>query len=110
MSKYRNKKVITEEGVFDSKAEYARWRELKILERAGEIHSLVRQKPIEFFLEKKKIFTYKADACYYSKEHKALVVEDVKGSKKIETAVFRLKWKLLKARYPNWIFLVHYSK
>lgn len=37
MNKYRNKKVIVDEKEFDSKREGNRYKELKLLERAGEI-------------------------------------------------------------------------
>lgn len=46
-SKYGNQKVRTPDGVFDSQREYARWGELRILERAGEIQELRRQVPFE---------------------------------------------------------------
>jgi hypothetical protein len=45
-AKYGNKKVVTEEGTFDSRAEYARWRELKSLQAAGKVTDLVRQVPL----------------------------------------------------------------
>lgn len=43
MNKYRNKKIIVDGEVFDSKREYQRWCELKLLEKAGEIWGLERQ-------------------------------------------------------------------
>ncbi len=42
-SKYKNKKIETEDGVFDSKKEYRRWLVLKELEERGEISNLKRQ-------------------------------------------------------------------
>lgn len=42
-SKYHNKKVVLPDGtVFDSQKEYARWCELRLLERAGKITNLQR--------------------------------------------------------------------
>ena len=35
--KYGNKKVKTDEGTFDSKGEWSRWQQLKMMERAGAI-------------------------------------------------------------------------
>lgn len=43
MNKYRNKKIQVDMYVFDSIAESKRYRELKLLERAGEISELELQ-------------------------------------------------------------------
>jgi hypothetical protein len=43
MSKYHNKKITVDGITFDSKKEYSRYRELLLLERAGEISNLRRQ-------------------------------------------------------------------
>ena len=39
-SKYRNQKVVTPHGSFDSKREYRRYQELLLLQRAGKISEL----------------------------------------------------------------------
>ena len=46
-NKYHAKKIQTPDGTFDSKKEYNRWRELKLLEQAGEIEKLERQVSFE---------------------------------------------------------------
>ena len=43
MNKYHAKKVETPDGVCASMREYQRWRELKLLQRAGKISGLQRQ-------------------------------------------------------------------
>lgn len=43
MSKYGNRKITVDGITFDSRKEAARWRELSLLERAGEITGLQRQ-------------------------------------------------------------------
>ena len=43
MNKYRNQKVMTPHGTFDSKREYRRYQELLLLQRAGKISELRRQ-------------------------------------------------------------------
>lgn len=48
MSKYHSKKIIVDGETFDSKKEYRRYRELLLLERAGEISNLQRQ--VKFLL------------------------------------------------------------
>ena len=43
MSKYHNKRIVTQDGKFDSQREYSRWCELKLMQRAGLITDLQRQ-------------------------------------------------------------------
>lgn len=44
-NKYRNNKTVTSDGIkHDSRKEASRWIELKLLEKAGEITELERQK------------------------------------------------------------------
>ena len=129
-SKYRNEKVYVYSedfvsygkkddrfgkpiAVFDSRKEHARWNELKLMERAGKISDLKRQVPLviqeEFQYKDEKIqpIVYKADFMYVKNDQS--FVEDVKGQDKktgkyITTKEFNLKWKLLKARYPQYSF------
>ena len=95
-SKYRNTKVETPDGKFDSKREYARWRELKLLEKAGAISCLQRQVTYELAPSvviqgrKRPPIRYVADFLYV--ENGQTVIEDVKG---VVTAVYRLKRHLM---------------
>ncbi len=93
-SKYGNRKVVTEEGTFDSVREHKHWMELKLRERAGEITHLERQ--VDFVIEHNgvRICKYKADFIYF--ENGQRVVADSKGYR---TDVYRLKAKLMKAFY-----------
>lgn len=101
-------KVHADGLTFDSKREYARWKELQLLERAGEITQLERQVPfellpaqyIEIFDKKKrkmkpvcveKSVKYVADFTYRTKDGE-WVVEDSKGMK---TKDYILKRKLM---------------
>lgn len=92
MSKYNAKKTTVDGLAFDSKREAARWLELKLLERAGEITDLRRQ--VKFTLIPKqqgeRECAYIADFTYTEKG--ALVVEDVKGAK---TPEYIIKRKLM---------------
>lgn len=102
MNKYRNKKTQIGMYVFDSIAESKRYKELALLERAGEISNLELQP--HFLLQenfKKNGKTYRkieyiADFKYI--ENGKIIVEDVKG---METDVFKLKRKLFEYKYPN---------
>lgn len=105
MSKYGAKKVVTPEGVFDSRKEYRRWCELKLLERAGKIRDLSRQVkyvliPAQHEDQYKKLLerecSYKADFVYVDTETGKEVVEDTKG---VRTAEYKIKRKLMLFKY-----------
>lgn len=90
-NKYRNKKIETVDGVFDSTKEFNRWRELQTLWSAGEIENLERQVKFYFkcntvLIEGKEIKLpyqlfryYIADFVYIEKGKK--VIEDAKGTR-----------------------------
>ena len=93
MSKYGNTKIRVDGRLFDSKAEAARWQELQLLERAGEITELERQVEYELIPKQKgeRAVKYIADFRYIDHEGKT-VVEDTKG---VKTPVYILKRKLM---------------
>lgn len=82
MRKYRNKKVQVDMYVFDSIAEAKRYKELKLLERAGKISNLKLQPHFllqESFRKNGKTYRkveYIADFKYI--ENGRMIVEDVK--------------------------------
>ncbi len=102
MNKYRNKKVILDDYVFDSIQESKRYKELKILLKAEKIQELELQP--HFLLQesfKKNGKTYRkieyiADFKYI--ENGKTIVEDVKG---MQTDVFKIKHKLFEKKYPD---------
>lgn len=92
-SKYRNRRCRIDGHTFDSLMEGARYRDLKLMEQAGEIVELVVHP--SFALRGRwgdVITTYEADFAY--KRDGQRVVEDVKG---VRTRVFNLKAKWMKA-------------
>lgn len=102
--------------VYDSTKEYCRWLDLQLMQKAGTITDLERQKDLviqdSFVYEEKRVqkIVYKADFCYKDADGKT-VIEDVKGFDKssgryMQTEAFRLKWKLLKAKYPEYHFVL----
>lgn len=95
-TKYGNKKVYTEEGVFDSQAEYQRWEKLKLLEKLGELSALKRQVRMPLHVNGIKIGDYIADFQYYPRGNAHYVVEDVKGHR---TQLFSWKARHFKAEY-----------
>lgn len=104
MSKYGNRKTTVDGIVFDSQAEARRWRELRLLERAGRISGLRRQVPYVFCVhttgtepdcgEDKRQMRYVADFVYF--EDGREVVEDVKGYR---TAEYKRKRRLMRNVY-----------
>lgn len=104
MSKYNARKTIVDGITFDSQAEARRYGELKLMQGAGLISGLQCHPKFEilpaFTYKGKRVraVSYNADLQYI--ENKRIVVEDVKGGKATQTAVFRLKWKLAKHWYP----------
>lgn len=102
MNKYRNKKVIVDDYIFDSIQESRRYKELKLLLKTGQIQNLELQP--HFLLQesfKKNGKTYRkieyiADFKYI--ENNKIIIEDVKG---IQTDVFKLKHKLFEKIYPD---------
>ena len=93
-NKYGAKKVTTEDGRFDSKAELKRWEELKLLERGKHITGLKRQVAYPIVVNGKPICKYIADFVYH--ENGKLTVEDVKGHR---TKLYSLKRKLIESCY-----------
>ena len=84
---------------FDSKKEFQRYHELKMLEKAGLINDLKRQVPFQLIPSQaengrvvERAVKYIADFTYY--ENGELVVEDVK-SPATRTDVYKIKRKLM---------------
>lgn len=100
--KYNNKKTQVDMYVFDSVLEAKRYRQLALLQRAGEISNLKLQVPFllqDSFRKNGKTYRkieYIADFVYEEKGQ--TVVEDTKG---IKTEVFKMKQKLFEYKYPN---------
>ena len=113
-NKYGSRKIIRDGIEWDSVKEYRRYCELSLLERAGEIHNLERQKPFELIPAQYEYYArygkngkrlkdgkrcieqsvvYKADFVYT--ENGLTVVEDTKG--------FRTKDYIIKRKLMLWV-------
>ena len=110
-NKYHNSAVIVDGISFQSRKEARRWRELKLMESAGMIHGLTRQKKFVLIpaqrepdtvgkrggIKKGKLIerecAYYSDFAYYDKEGNE-VVEDVK-SPATRTKDYILKRKMM---------------
>ena len=98
MNKYHNRKTEMDGILFDSVKESKRYTELKLLERAGKIRDLERQKKFEICAKSKgrKALYYIADFVYWDNVGNQIIVEDVKGYK---TPVYNLKKRLVYEKY-----------
>lgn len=109
--KYHNLKTFYKDVKYDSKKEARRAYELELLQRAGHISCLERQKKFELqpsFKIHGKIelaITYQADFYYYDNLKKIWVVEDVKSSITKTLPVYRIKKKLLLYKYQDVLFV-----
>lgn len=104
--KYRNKPCSVDGIRFDSKAEMRRYCNLKNLEMAGEISDLRLQVKYPLEVNGSLVCTYVADFVYRIGKSGETVVEDAKGGKATETAVFRIKSKLMRAIHGITITIV----
>lgn len=103
-SKYKNKKVVVDNILFDSKKEANYYTKLKILKDAGKITDLELQK--KFILQDKftlngktyRAITYIADFVYKDQEGQVHVV-DVKSEATKKDKVYRLKKKMLAYKF-----------
>jgi hypothetical protein len=97
-SKYRNVPTVIDGHRFASKAEAARYSQLKLLQAANQVRWFIRQPRFDLGND----ITYVADflVVWHADETSfadtRITVEDVKG---VETDVFRLKRKLFEAKY-----------
>lgn len=107
-NKYGNQKLNTPDGKFDSQKEYREWCQLKLLEKAGKITSLERQKEIQLIptirtqTETLRRTSYFADFFYFDNERQSWVIHDTKG---FPTDSYKIKKKLVLWLYPNIVFV-----
>jgi hypothetical protein len=100
INKYHSKKVECDGIVFDSKKEAKRYRELKLLEKAGQIRGLRLQVPFVLIPAQRdasgkvieRAVTYRADFVYTNLCPYETVIEDTKG---IKTKEYIIKRKLM---------------
>lgn len=110
-SKYKAEKTVVNGEKFDSKAEAARYMELLTMAAAGQIMDLERQPRFllqdQFILRMKKYRPVEYVADFKYRDQYKTVVEDVKG---MPTAEYKLKRKLLLAKYGDQFVFCEYTK
>ena len=97
MTKYGNRKITVGGETFDSHKEYNRYRELVLLQRAGQVSDLKRQVKFELIPSQRVDGKVVERACHYVadfvyREGGKIVVEDTKG---FRTKDYIIKRKLL---------------
>lgn len=97
-SKYGNKKVTEDGYTFDSKAEYRRYKDLKLMRDAGSITALEVHPRYPLEVNGVMVSRYTPDFRYREKDG-TLMVEDVKGGQATKTEAYRLRKKLMLALY-----------
>lgn len=96
VTKYGNKPTVVDGFRFDSIAEAKRYKELKLMELAGEIRDLVLQPKFIFEYRGVRIGSYKADFQYLLPHSPVLIVEDVK-SPASKTQMYCLRKRMMLA-------------
>jgi len=86
MNKFKAVAIDTEDGHFHSMGEYARWQDLKLLEKGGVISGLKRQVKFELAPKRntkdgktERAVSYIADFRYLDKKTGEWITEDFKG-------------------------------
>ena len=107
MAKYNNVKCTYSGIKFDSIGERNRYRELEMMQnQCGQIIELKTQVKFPIIVNEVKICNYIADFTYHNKNGD-YIVEDFKG---VQTSIFKLKKKLMKAVYGIDILLTFKKK
>lgn len=101
--KYRNVPSVVDGIRFASKREAHRYCELRLMERAGEIETLLLQPRYPLTVNGMHVCTYVADFAYQDNSTGRVKTEDSKG---VRTKDFIIKAKLFHALYGREIVLV----
>lgn len=98
-AKYGNKKTVIDGIKFDSIKEGKRYRQLSFMQKHGAIKDLECQPSFKFYEGEKWQFTYKADFRYFDIEKGQTIIEDVKSVATQKNSTYRLKKRLIQARF-----------
>lgn len=96
-SKYGAVRTTIDGITFASKAEARRYQELRLLEKAGQIHWLELQPRYPLIVSGYKVGEYRGDFKYATLGRDGCLTEIVEDVKGVKTPVYRLKAKLMKA-------------
>ena len=102
-NKYGAVKTVVDGITFDSKAEAARYQELKLLEKAGEIGAIFVHPQYTIMVEDKRICRVIFDFVYENIKTGRIVIEDVKG---LDNPLSRLKRRLFEVTHHAEVDLI----
>jgi hypothetical protein len=105
-SKFNNKKTVFNGLVYDSKFEAGYAGELALRLKVKEIKKIERQVRIPLDVNGFHICSYIADFVVTNKDGS----KEIHETKGFATEVFRLKWKLLEALYPEYTLVLIQQK
>lgn len=98
-TKFGNVPTVVDGIRFDSKAEARYFKMLRLREAAGEVAGIEHQKPFVIpGANGEAVCTYVADFAFYDHVAGRERVVDVKGGKGTQTALFKLKAKLMRSQ------------
>ena len=100
-NKYNASKTEYNGHLYDSKREARHAQELDLLIKAGEVQKWERQFKIEIEVEGNHICSYFIDFKVWKPDR--IEYHEVKGK---ETALWKMKWKLVHSLYPEWTFVL----
>jgi hypothetical protein len=117
-NKYNARRVKADGHTFDSQAEYRRYKELLLLQAAGEIKNLYvhPRYPLQpAFVDndgtRYRSIHYTADFLYRDIPTGRWVVEDVKSAATAKSEAFRLRWRLFRRMHRSvWGVIVEQGK
>lgn len=101
-NKFNAKKTEYKGDKYDSKREAKHAAELDLRIKAGEVQKWERQFKIEINVEGSHICNYFIDFKVWL-SNGSIEYHEVKG---METALWKVKWKLVKSLYPEWAFVL----
>ena len=109
MNKYRNKKTEYNGVMFDSKLEVIVAKELDLMLSGEAIKLWSRQYKMDLIVNGAKVGFYKADFWVKHNDGSEEIIE-CKGSMKIATSTWRLRWKIVHALYPDFKYTLRTYK
>lgn len=96
-SKYGNRPVDADGMHFDSELEYRYYRNLKLLEKAGQVHGVEHHRPFPLLAQNGQLIgVYECDFAFWDSKEDRFRVIDCKG---FDTALSKWKRKHVKAQY-----------
>lgn len=102
-NKFKAVKTLVDNIWFDSKLEASWYEWFKFMQKIGQISEFEIQKEVKLEVNDKLICMHYPDFYFFDCTTKRWTFADAKG---VETDVFKLKYKLTKALYPEFDYVI----